>query len=331
MRKFAIVLVAASAIGLPFSSSAQSGGDTITNVYQLGALVIHGRAEGLDLEGFMRQVKEDTTFLHAFLNMKYWPHAVESGLLVRNKGEKETAALYRKGRLVRTGPLAELQLDSTNESGKLRSRKGDMRYLTAELYDDLFWPKGSWRADNSVAAYERGSRDRGRIEKYKDELKKFMFNPGQEIASVPFIGDKLALFDPKMIPFYDYNISTEHRNGHVCWLFSAVAKDSLDGKRAGDDATVIKTMHTWFDQSTMQVIAREYRIAHASMVLDFDISIQVENTVLAGELLPTFIRYDGDWDIPFRKRELVKFWLRLGNWEVDRVFQKDDEVPKGAR
>jgi hypothetical protein len=95
-------------------------------------------------------------------------------------------------------------------------------------------------------------------------------------------------------------------------------KDSLDGKRVKDDATVIKTMHTWFDQRTMEVIAREYRIAHASLLLDFDISIQVDNTVVGGELVPTFIRYDGDWDIPFKKREIVRFQLRMDKWETER-------------
>ncbi|MBP8823985.1 MAG: hypothetical protein KBH07_10100 [Flavobacteriales bacterium] len=295
---------------------AQGEEDTITNVYQLGDVVIHGRAEGLDLEGFMQQVKNDTSFLHAFLNMRYWPHAVESGLTVRNKGEKEKATLYRKGRFFRKGQQAELRMDSTAESGNLRSRKGEMRYLTAELYDDLFWPKGTWAADNSIAAYERARGGHGRMEKYKEELKQFMFNPGQEIASVPFIGDKLALFEPAMAPLYDFGIDQQFRNGQPCWMFSAEAKDSLHGKPMGDDATVIKRMRTWFDQRSMQVLAREYRIAHASLILDFDISIQVDNTVVGGELVPTFIRYDGDWDIPLHKREIVGFWMRLTDWST---------------
>lgn len=299
-------------------AKAQSEADTITNVYQLADLVIHGRADGLDLEGFVQQVKTDTSFLHAFLNMRYWPHNVEGTVLVRNKDEKETASLYRKGSLLRIGPNAELRVDSTAESGKLRSRNGDMRYLTAELYDDLFWPKGQWKADNSIAAYQRGQGGKGRIEKYKEQLKKFMFNPGQEIADVPLIGDKLALFDPEMTPFYAFTIGTSFCNGHTCWKFSAMEKDSLDGKLVKDDATVIKTMHTWFDQRTMEVIAREYRIAHASLLLDFDISIQVDNTVVGGELVPTFIRYDGDWDIPFKKREIVRFQLRMDKWETER-------------
>ena len=154
------------------------------------------------------------------------------------------------------------------------------------------------------------------MERYKADLKKFMFNPGQEIASVPFIGDKLALFDPDMAPNYDFGIGQSFRNGHACWEFTALAKDSIDGRRAKESATVIKSMRTWFDQASMQVIAREYRIAHSSLLMDFDISIQVDNAVVGAELVPTFIRYDGDWDIPFHKRELVRFWLRMEDWNT---------------
>lgn len=314
MKRLLLPWAACACMAMP--GQAQSDVDTVVNVYRLGDLVIHGRAEGLDLEGFMRQVKADTSFLHAFLNMRHWPHVVEGRLQVRHKGEKELAAQFRRARLLRRGPMAELHTDSVAENGKLRDRKGGMRYLTAELYEDLFWPTGSWRTDNTVATYRQGMRGKGRLERYKEELKKFMFNPGEEIASVPFIGDKLALFDPRMTPWYGYTIAQGFRNGRACWEFSALAKDSLNGRRADPDATVIKTMHTWFDQQDMQVIAREYRIVHASLPLDFDIRIRVDNTLVGQELVPTVIQYDGDWDIPLHKREQVRFQLLLKDWST---------------
>ena len=83
-----------------------------------------------------------------------------------------------------------------------------------------------------------------------------------------------------------------------------------------DGRTVIKTMDTWFDHVTNNVIARQYRIAHASMILDFDIRIRVENTMIDGTLVPTLVDYDGDWDIPFKKRELVRFVLEYSGWRV---------------
>jgi hypothetical protein len=241
---------------------------------------------------------------------------VKSLFRVRNKDERETASLYRRGRLVREGPVARIELDSVSEQGRLRERDGGLRYLTAEMYDDVFFPKGSWTASNRIAQRQQEIDRSSRFDKYKSELKKFMFNPGQEIASVPMIGDKLALFDQEMMPFYDYRIDQGFRSGHSCWVFSAVSKDTVDGDPADEDDTVIKRMFTWFDQSGMQVVAREYRIAHASLILDFDISITVDNTLVNGELVPVKVTYDGVWDIPFKKREIVRFFLDYSDWQV---------------
>ena len=224
--------------------------------------------------------------------------------------------MLREGHLLRTGPTVELILESARESGKLRDKDGDFRFLTAEMYDDVFILKGPHRASNAIASRNQEISRESRFDKYKSELKKFMFNPGQEIASVPFIGDKLALFEPSMVPLYDFSIGTESRNGHPCWVFSALARDTVGGKLADEDDTVIKRMKTWFDQETMNVMAREYRIMHASLILDFDISIRVENRLTAGELVPTQVWYDGVWDIPFKKKEIVNFYLLYSDWKA---------------
>ncbi|MFN8350441.1 MAG: hypothetical protein U0U25_03150 [Flavobacteriales bacterium] len=298
------------------AAKAQVDADTVVNVYQLGEVVVHGGAKGLQLEGFFRQVMEDTTFYHAFLNTKFHAHTVKSGLRVRDRKSRETAGLYREGRLVRMGEMAEMVLDSTQEFGKLRAKDGSMRFLTAEMYDDVFFPKGRWRASNRIATRQQEISRESRFDKYKSELKKFMFNPGQEIASVPFIGDKLDIFDSTMTSLYAFSVDDDFRGGRPCWAFTALARDTMNGREADEDDTVIKRMVTWFDQSTMQVLAREYRIKHASILLDFDITIKVENAVVGGDLVPMDVRYEGDWDIPFKKRELVRFNLAYSDWVV---------------
>ncbi len=286
--------------------------DQVVKRVQLDEVVINAQADGFSVEAFVKQVREDTTFHKAFLNTRFHPHHLRSALRVRAKDETETATLYRTGELVRKGERAQLVLDTVHETGRLRDRKGDFRYLTAEMYDDVFFPKGEFVADNTVAHrkldVERGSR----IDKYKSELKKFMFDPGTEIASVPFIGDKLALFSPEMEPLYDFRIWSDDRNGHACWVFSADAKPEFP-----DGRTVIKTMDTWFDHISGEVIARSYRIAHSSVILDFDIRIRVENETIGSALVPRSVHYDGDWDIPFKKRELVRFVLEYSGWVVE--------------
>ncbi len=293
------------------SIGSHSQPDTLIGHIQLDEVVISAQASGFSVDAFVKQVREDTSFHKAFLNTRYHPHTMRSALVVRNKGEREMASLYRESRLLREGPKARQVIDVERTSGRLRTRKGEFRYLTAEMYDDVFFPKGSFTADNSVAARKlevvRGSR----LDKYKSELKKFMFDPGSEIATVPFIGSKLALFEPHMAPLYDFRIWSDMRNGHACWVFSADAKPEYR-----DGRTVIKSMDTWFDQDSGEVIARQYRITNSSLILDFDITIKVENQHINGALVPMRVDYDGDWNIPLKKRELVKFWLVYSDWQV---------------
>jgi len=301
-----IVLFACSAV---LGSYAQV--DRIATKVELDEVVITAQKEGFNVEAFIQQVMEDTTFHKAFLNTRYHPHRLRSVLKVRANDEQETATLYRTGHLHRNGDKVWLQLDTVHESGKLRNRDSTFRYLTAEMYDEVFFPKGEIIADNTVASRKLELHRGSKLDKYKSELKKFMFDPGSEIASVPFIGHKLALFNDDMAPLYDFRISADERNGHQCWVFSAEAKPEFR-----DGRTVIKKMDTWFDHVTNNVIARTYRIAHSSVILDFDITIRVENTIIDDALVPTLVDYDGDWDIPMKKRELVRFVLNYSGWRI---------------
>ena len=297
------------AIALLLSASRLTAQEEVLRAIVLDEFVVRAQAEGFDVPTFIQRVKQDTTFHHAFLNMRVHPHRSVGTLRVRDSRERGTAELYRDAHLVRTGAYAELLVDSAYERGKLRNAKGKHRFLTAELFEDLFFPTGPRIADGKIRDRTVEGDAVSRIERYKNELKRFMFNPGQELASVPLIGDKLALFDPYMATFYDLRLWSNPRNGHACWVFSADVREGTD-----KDDTVIKHMDTWFDQTTGQVIAREYRIAHNSLLLGFDISIKVDLALQEGLLVPTHVTYDGFWDIPLQRKERVRFHLRNSDW-----------------
>lgn len=286
--------------------------DDVVKSVQLDQVVVSAQVEGFSVEEFIKQVKEDTTIYKAFLNLKYFPHNMEGEVLVFNKKEKEKGTMYRKGRLLNEMDIVRVELLEERTNGKVKNKKGEYRYLTAEMYDDIFFPKGSEKVSNRVHSTEQTIVKTSKFNQHKSELKKFMFNPGAEISSVPFIGDKMAIFEDDMVPYYDYFIWTANFADSIpCWVFTVKQKEGVkDGK------TVIKDLTSWFDQETMCVLKREYTIQHASLIMDFDITISVTNTYVDGQVVPERIEYDGMWDIAFKKAEVIDFWLDLSDWTV---------------
>lgn len=269
--------------------------------------------EGLDKEDFIKQVINDTTFYQAFLNLNYFPHQIESSIVVYLKDEEIKGQLKRFAKQYRN-ESDEKWIDITKETGngKIKKNNGEWKYLTAEMYDDVFFPKGkqkvSKRIQNRDQELVRGSA----IEKHKAQLKKMLFNPGEPIDNVPFIGDKLAIFSADMMPHYDFSIYAYNWADTIpCIVFSAFTR------KGSENETVIKDMTSYFHRDTHEVIARDYRLSYNTIFFDFDISIAVHNALIRGELLPQFISYDGQWDVPFQKPEIVKFDLRCSDYTLD--------------
>jgi hypothetical protein len=267
--------------------------------------------DGLDTEDFMLKVMADSSFYQAFINLKYIPHSYVSTLFVNNKGEKEVGKQTRFAvqELVTEQRVVDIQEETTN--GKLYKRNGSHKYLTAEMYDEVFYPTEPEKVYPHITRFEQDEEKGTKIDKYKSQLKKMMFNPGQEIVSVPFIGGKMDLFNPDMAPLYDFSIYSDYSDDSVyCYVFNVEAKPE-----ARSNKTVIKRMVSYFDKETMQVVMREYRLVNRTLLFQFDIWMRVDNELRAGVLLPKRIQYKGDWDIPFKSPEIIRFDIRCRDYD----------------
>ena len=100
--------------------------DTVIHVYQLGDVVVHAHEPGNRYEGFIQQVMQDTSFHHAFLNTRFYPHRLTGDLRVRDRKEKRRARWLRWAHLERRGAIAELITDSVLEEGNLRKADDDV-------------------------------------------------------------------------------------------------------------------------------------------------------------------------------------------------------------
>lgn len=268
--------------------------------------------DDLDVESFMTHVMTDSSFYQAFINLKYLPHRFDSGLEVMDRKGGEKGKMHRDAvqRLVDEKRVVEVREERTN--GKLYKRNGDHRYLTAQMYDEVFYPKNAEPVSPQIHKMKQEEVSGSKLEKYKSQLKKMLFNPGQEIVSVPFIGDQMDIFAEDMWEYYDYNIYSDYGPDSVyCHVFLVESKPDC---RAGK--TVIKRMKTYFDKESRQVLSREYRLTNDNLFFEFDIWMKVENKVQDGHLLPHRIRYDGQWDIPFKSAEIIRFDINCTDYDL---------------
>jgi hypothetical protein len=135
------------------------------------------------------------------------------------------------------------------------------------------------------------------------------FNPGKKIPGIPFIGDKLDLYDEAAHELYDYRLDVVDYKGTLCYLFSIKPKEDLGYFKS--DRVVVDQMNTWFDLKTLEVLSRNYALSYKAGVYDFDVSMEVEMTKFNGLTVPKTLRYKGNWDVVFKKRERAIFTATL--------------------
>ncbi len=282
----------------------------IAKMVTMDEFVVKAAIEDFNVDEFVSQVIEDTTFYQAFLNLKYFPHDIKGAMTVYDKDEAEFATLQRRAmQHLSKDEVKWVEITYEKTNGKIKKNNGKWRYLTAEVYDDVFFPTEKHSVSNEMVQREQELEADSKIEKHKAQLKKMLFNPGQPIDNVPFIGDKLAIFSQEMVPYYDYSIFLYEYNDSIpCIAFSSFVKEGEE------DEVVIRDMTSYFHRDTHEVIAREYRLAHKTILFDFDISIKVENMLVDGWLMPKTVSYDGGWDVPFKKPEIISFKMECADY-----------------
>ena len=81
------------------------------------------------------------------------------------------------------------------------------------------------------------------------------------------------------------------------------------------DRVVVDQMTTWFNPKTLEVLGRNYSLSYKAGVYDFNVSMEVELDYFNGLLVPKILRYKGNWDVIFKKRERGLFTATLFDFE----------------
>lgn len=291
---------------IPVFLSAQNKNDTTVNVegklITLTEIVVNNK---LNVPSFIERVKNDTTFYKAFRNLHIIGYTAINDIRMVEKNGNVKASLINKTKQIRTGNCRSMQVLEETTTGNIYDSKRNFNYYTGEMYASLFFTKGSiCGEDNIVKGREFSTAGLSGMEKYKQQLKMLFFNPGRKI-NIPLMGDKTAIFDDNMADRYDMSIDMEDHNKTSCYVFRIMRKGDKKSK------VVIDEMTTWFNDKTYEIVARNYSLSYDAGLYDFDVQMQVEMTKFGDLLIPSLIRYNGNWKAIFKDRERGIFTATL--------------------
>lgn len=119
----------------------------------------------------------------------------------------------------------------------------------------------------------------------------------------------MDLYDDRAHSLYDYRLDIVEFKGALAYVFAITPKENLNFIK--DDRVVVDQMVTWFDMKTLEVLARNYSLSYKAGVYDFDVNMEVEMTRIGDLLVPKILRYKGNWDVIFKKRERAVFTATL--------------------
>lgn len=267
----------------------------------------------LDYKTILLRIKNDTTFYKAFRTLHIVQYGAYNDIRILDKKGRVKASYNSKTFQHRENGCRTMQVNEEKSTGDFFDKKGDYNYNTGEMYAYIFFtPKTICGEDNIVAGKTFSTSGKSGTAKHKEQLKMLFFNPGKKIPGIPFIGNKLDLYDEDAGTLYDYRLQYIDYKGSYAWLFSIKPKANL-GLFKKDDI-VVDEMTTWFDYKTMEVLARNYVLSYKTGAYHFTVNVEVEMTHVNGMLVPQTMRYKGDFGVLFKKKESGEFTATLFNF-----------------
>lgn len=274
---------------------------------QLKEIVIH---KGIDVPSFLQRLKDDTSFYKAFKYLRTLNFKAINDIRMVDKQCKLKASLHSTTIQSISSGCRTMQVLDEKTTGDFYDSKKEYNYYTAALYASLFFTKGKVCGETDIvgSAFFDIHHKKG-MDRHKEQLKMLFFNPGTSIPGIPFMGDKLSLFDPDVTRRYEMKVDYEMYQGEPAFVFHIYKKEGLSFFQK--NKVVVDQMKTWFAQSDFAVLGRTYTMAYQNVFYDFDVKMEVQMQRLGKRTVPSLLRYDGNWDVPFKKRERGIFTATL--------------------
>lgn len=263
-----------------------------------------------NIASFIEYVKNDTTFFKAFRNLRVLSFSSYNDIRLFNKKGNEKASLISTTRQTYANGCRTMETLEEKSTGDFYDSKGYYNYTTAEMYANLFFTRGKVCGEtNIVKGRLFNVKGKSGMEKHKEQLKQLFFNPGTKIPGLPFVGNKVALFDEDVSRLYNYKIDKAAYLAKDCYVFTIRPRQNLLAGERND--IVIDEMTTWFDAKTLEIVGRNYSLSYNAGIFKFDVDMQVQLEKFGDLLVPKVLRYRGNWGIIFKPAERASFTATL--------------------
>ena len=288
-------------------SHAQEKNDSVITVgnktITLSEVVVNNK---LNVPAFINRIKNDTSFYKAFRNLHILGFTAINDIRMNDSEGKLKAGLQSTTKQIRSNNCRYMQTLEEKITGDMYDENRQFNYYTAQMYASLFFTKDSvCGEDNIVAGTEFSTKGKSGMEKNKEQLKMLFFNPGRRINGLPFISNKTAIYDDEMADSYDMSIDIDMYKNTSCYIFTQKVKPESKSE------VVVDEMVTWFNAETFEVVARNYSLSYSAGVYDFKVQMEVVMTKYGEYLVPSLIRYTGNWKAIFKQRERGVFTATL--------------------
>ena len=312
MKHIFLILLQAVIFITAFSQDTSSNVHDTTVIYKNQAFTLSDVVvrNNFNVPAFIELVKNDTTFYKAFRNLRVLSFSSYNNILLKDKKGNEKASLLSTTRQNYANDCRTMETTEEKVSGDFYDKNHHYNYTTADMYASLFFTRGEVCGEtNIVKGREFSVKGKSGTEKHKEQLKQLFFNPGTKIPGLPFIGNKVALFDEDVSKLYDFKIDKQEYYGQTCYIFTIKPRVNLSSGEKND--IVIDEMSTWFNAKSLEIIGRNYSLSYKAGVFDFDVSMEVQLEKIGELLVPKVLRYNGYWDVVFKKEERAAFTATL--------------------
>ncbi len=307
MKVVAIILTVSVFSFTSFAQTDTSDVEAVRKSIQLSEVIVRS---DLNVPRFLQRIKNDSSYYKAFKNLHILGYTALNFIQMRDKKGKVKATLESKTKQNVAAGCRTMDVLEEKATGDFYDKNRDLNYYTAELYAAFFFTKGKVCGENNIVnGAEHNVKGKRGLQKNKEQLKLLFFNPGKKIPGIPFIGDKLDVFDKDVAQYYDFSIDTAQLNGQPSYVFAIKRKEGLSSSARGQ--IVFDNITTWFNQKTMEIVGRNYDLSYDAGVYDFDVHMEVQMQKVGDLIVPQVLRYSGNWFLFSKKRERGVFTATL--------------------